>query len=50
MKKLRDNATALVEENVEGAYNLTKVMLFFEFLKKNENFSKFFNSFIQFLI
>lgn len=24
MKKLRDNATALVEENVEGAYNLTK--------------------------
>lgn len=24
MKKLRENATALVEENVEGAYNLTK--------------------------
>ena len=24
MKKLRDNATSLVEENVEGAYNLTK--------------------------
>lgn len=24
MKKLRDNATALVEENVEGAYNLTR--------------------------